>query len=81
MSPTEVDSFTQQFKAIEDWIETENDRTMSSAEDLELYESQLDKIQTYERALNVLKDRKNIGRSLIEKYEKIKKYMKDIPLQ
>lgn len=31
---------------------------MSSAEDLELYESQLDKIKTYERALNVLKDRK-----------------------
>ena len=81
MSTSEVESFTEQFKAIEEWIENENERTMSTAKDLELYESQLEKIKTYERALNVLQDRKEAGKTLITKYHKVKQYMEGIPLQ
>jgi hypothetical protein len=80
MSEDEEVSFIEQFKAIEQWIETENTRTLSTTADLELYESQLLKIKEYGHALDVLREREEAGSLLRTEYEEIAKSMENIRL-
>lgn len=61
MTPQEFETFLDQFRDIEQWIEAENSRSLSTAEDLDLYRVKLLRIYEYETAFKTLRARKDAG--------------------